>query len=193
MKKMSWETQSKIEWHYLGIVTLPPPLPRTKPGLPPSRWIDIDYRAYIRSPAWRALKKAFLRSHMPKNCIGCWKPYHSNFELHHRTYVRLGLERLTDLCLLCRICHQAVHDRYTAKQAGETLRTATRRAIRQIRKKSLKQDPSKATRPDYTPRPPADCDIWRTIGADCPWNPTPGVRVVQHITSLAEARRLGLR
>lgn len=37
------------------------------------------------------------------------------------------------------------------------------------------------------------CDIWRTIGADCPWNPTPGIRVVQHITSLAEARRLGLR
>lgn len=37
------------------------------------------------------------------------------------------------------------------------------------------------------------CDIWRTVGADCPWNPTPGVRVVQHITSLAEARRLGLR
>lgn len=37
------------------------------------------------------------------------------------------------------------------------------------------------------------CDIWRVIGADCPWNPTPGERVVQHITSLAEARRLGLR
>ena len=37
------------------------------------------------------------------------------------------------------------------------------------------------------------CDIWRVIGAYCPWNPTPGIRVVQHITSLAEARRLGLR
>lgn len=43
-------------------------------------------------------------------------------------------------------------------------------------------------------QPTADkCDIWRVLGADCPWNPTPGSRVVQHITSLAEARQLGLR
>lgn len=37
------------------------------------------------------------------------------------------------------------------------------------------------------------CDIWQVIGADCPWNPTPGERLVRHITTMAEARAFGLR
>lgn len=37
------------------------------------------------------------------------------------------------------------------------------------------------------------CDIWVTWGANSPWNPTPGQRCVKNITSMAEAKRLGLR
>lgn len=175
-----------MDWKYLGVVT--PPEPRAAPTA------KFDYRAYIKSSAWRALKDIFLRSHLPKNCLGCWKPYQPNFELHHRTYENLGSEKLQDLCLLCRDCHQAVHDRFNEKGGREPLRRATKNAVRAIRKKSLEEGRSKLTRADYRPRPDAgDCDIWRTIGADCPWNPTPGIRVVQHITTMAEARRLGLR
>jgi hypothetical protein len=58
--------------------------------------------------------------------------------------------------------------------------------IEHVRRGALSQDTREPVQGDA-------CDIWRTIGADCPWNPTPGIRVVQHITSLAEARRLGLR
>jgi hypothetical protein len=58
--------------------------------------------------------------------------------------------------------------------------------VEHVRRGALSQD----TREQPAGGP---CDIWQTIGADCPWNPTPGIRVVQHITSLAEARRLGLR
>lgn len=44
-----------------------------------------------------------------------------------------------------------------------------------------------------TPSESDVCDIWVTWGADSPWNPTPGERCVKNITSMVEAKRLGLR
>lgn len=37
----------------------------------------------------------------------CWDP---NVDLHHKTYKRLGEERLTDLLPLCRLHHDLAHD-----------------------------------------------------------------------------------
>jgi hypothetical protein len=39
--------------------------------------------------------------------------------------------------------------------------------------------------------PDAKRDIWFTVGPDCPWNDTPGIRQVRHFTSLREAREAG--
>lgn len=33
---------------------------------------------------------------------------------------------------------------------------------------------------------PIDEDIWVVFGADCPWNPTPGERLVKHFKTRAE-------
>lgn len=34
-------------------------------------------------------------------------------------------------------------------------------------------------------------EVWIVIGADCPWNTTPGVRQVRHFPSPAAARKAG--
>lgn len=53
--------------------------------------------------------------------------------------------------------------------------------------RKLSYDP---TRP---PKPKADTSggIWITVGADCPWNTTPGVRQVHHFKNREEARKAG--
>lgn len=71
-------------------------------GLPPSA-----YREYMRSPAWAATK-AKWRDLRPRRrrCEVCGDRH---YDLHHRTYVRLGRERLRDLVPLCQRHHDAVH------------------------------------------------------------------------------------
>jgi hypothetical protein len=56
---------------------------------------------------------------------GCWccGAAEEVLDLHHKTYKRLGKERLTDLCRLCRYCHKQVHQLATGK--GLSLWTAT--------------------------------------------------------------------
>jgi hypothetical protein len=63
------------------------------------------YWDYLKSPHWRAVRAAYKQSDRPQKCM-CGSP---NFELHHRTYERLGAELLSDLVALCRLCHAMVH------------------------------------------------------------------------------------
>ena len=64
-------------------------------------------------------------------------------------------------------------------------------------KKEGRQPPrvlrARESKPPAPNRKSRKCDIWVTWGADSPWNPTPGVRCVMNVTSMAEAKRLGLR
>ncbi len=72
-------------------------------GLPASQ-----YRAYITSPAWEA-RKAWWRSLTRddrRRCRACHAP--PPYDLHHRTYRRLGSERRRDLVPLCRRHHDAL-------------------------------------------------------------------------------------
>lgn len=71
-------------------------------GLPSWR-----YQEYMRSPAWAATK-AKWRERRPRRrrCEVCGDRH---YDLHHRTYVRLGCERLRDLVPLCERHHKAVH------------------------------------------------------------------------------------
>lgn len=66
------------------------------------------YKAYMRSPQWQEVRKRYWRSGLPKECFCC----HAKgvpLDLHHKTYKNLGCERLMDLTLLCRPCHDEVH------------------------------------------------------------------------------------
>lgn len=71
----------------------------------------IDYASYIISNDWMLVKKRYLNSNLPKDCYCCGKLYGTyRIEFHHRTYKRLGRERLIDIVPVCRDCHQLIHD-----------------------------------------------------------------------------------
>lgn len=66
-----------------------------------------QYReVYLRSPEWAATKARYRASKMPQTCVVCGE---SRVDLHHRTYVRVGRERLADLVPLCRAHHREAH------------------------------------------------------------------------------------
>jgi 5-methylcytosine-specific restriction endonuclease McrA len=67
---------------------------------------DAKYKAYLRSPAWHALRdKAIRRAALA--CEMChYQPLDSpsGLHVHHKTYTRFGRERITDLIVLCVHC-----------------------------------------------------------------------------------------
>lgn len=79
---------------------------------------------YLASPRWAMKKDAYRASGRPQACLMCGA---ERVDLHHRTYKRLGRERLTDLVPLCRTHHEAVHDFHAA--SGLTLEKATARFL----------------------------------------------------------------
>lgn len=67
------------------------------------------YEKYIASPEWKA--KAKEARERNRKCSLCNR---SGLELHvhHRTYVRLGNEKKSDLVVLCSDCHKMFHKYY---------------------------------------------------------------------------------
>jgi 5-methylcytosine-specific restriction endonuclease McrA len=66
----------------------------------------MDYQRYLQSDVWQTLRaQAIRRAH--GHCLLC--PRRSHLEVHHRTYVALGHERVEDLVVLCRECHRRHH------------------------------------------------------------------------------------
>jgi hypothetical protein len=67
------------------------------------------YRAVLRSRRWRNLRRrAYKRSR--GRCEHCRKRHFLGaLQLHHKTYVRLGKERMRDVELLCDQCHRDRH------------------------------------------------------------------------------------
>lgn len=98
-----------------------------------------NYAEYLRSAHWASVKRAFRESDMAQACI-CGEE--ENLDLHHKTYERIGAEVLTDLVLLCRGCHEAVH---TLERRGvmgldtRELSSAERAAIYAIEQDSRRQ------------------------------------------------------
>lgn len=72
-----------------------------------------NYKSYLESKHWQDLRKRFYKSKLVKkidNKIVCYsceeiKP----LSLHHKTYKRMGKEKLNDLVLLCQNCHYLAH------------------------------------------------------------------------------------
>jgi hypothetical protein len=68
--------------------------------------IRVDYREYLKSPWWQAVRRRALAL-ADHRCQDCgWR---QGLEVHHRTYERLGQERMADLRVLCRGCHADTH------------------------------------------------------------------------------------
>lgn len=66
-----------------------------------------EYRAYLASDHWRDVKRRYRASRLRQTCF-CGA---TRVDLHHRTYKRIGRERLGDLVPLCREHHAEVHRR----------------------------------------------------------------------------------
>lgn len=64
-----------------------------------------EYAAYLNSTAWQRKRKKILRRDKHK-CRTCG--VNRYLVVHHRTYERVGHERLSDLITLCDGCHDAV-------------------------------------------------------------------------------------
>ena len=62
-----------------------------------------EYREYLRSPEWKKKRLRVIRKahHRCENCGGTYR-----LEVHHKTYERLGQERMSDLQCLCHDCHK---------------------------------------------------------------------------------------
>ena len=79
------------------------------------------YARYLRSPHWLRLRAKALE-HAGAQCQQTWEtrvvgsywqvtrcPNRTRLEVHHVHYASIGRERLTDVRVLCRACHQATH------------------------------------------------------------------------------------
>ncbi len=66
-----------------------------------------EYARYLRSPQWKHMR-ALAHEHYGSRCILCGS-MDTTLDVHHRTYARLGCERLADLTILCRGCHSSYH------------------------------------------------------------------------------------
>lgn len=82
----------------------------------------MPYREYLQTPEWaqvRQLKLSDARYRCQLNA-NHWR----NLEVHHRTYVRRGVELLCDLIVLCADCHGHVHKFIMGEPPGAPMAAA---------------------------------------------------------------------
>lgn len=103
-----------------------------------------DHRAYINSDEWRDIAQQ-AKARVGWRCQVCNR--HKNqvvLDAHHRTYERLGWERLDDITVLCRDCHELFErDRKSQRAQVITLPVAAsqdsrRNGVRREKRRSKK-------------------------------------------------------
>jgi hypothetical protein len=80
--------------------------------------VGANYADYLASEHWKKTRKRYFASRATAQQCACGNPGRA---LHHKTYVRLGAERLSDLELVCDDCHKALH----AKEPKRVSKKAT--------------------------------------------------------------------
>ena len=63
-----------------------------------------DYVVYLKSREWQDFRRLVFRMFGGRCALNA--RHTQNLEIHHRTYERLGRERLEDVILICRECHE---------------------------------------------------------------------------------------
>jgi 5-methylcytosine-specific restriction endonuclease McrA len=68
--------------------------------------MNEKYHRYLLSKRWAAKRQKVMA-----RCRGiCERCHHAGAsDVHHKTYLRVYRERLTDLLGLCRSCHRFIH------------------------------------------------------------------------------------
>lgn len=70
-----------------------------------------EYKAYLNSPRWQAIRKRLYREYDYK-CDRCGSS--KNIQVHHLTYENLGEEKDEDLVVLCQKCHSELHEPFNS-------------------------------------------------------------------------------
>ena len=65
-----------------------------------------NYKLYLRSDAWDIKRKKVMERDNNQCACGSIAEV-----VHHKTYLNVGKEPLSDLIALCRKCHEVYHDR----------------------------------------------------------------------------------
>lgn len=84
----------------------------------------LDYAAYLRSAHWRAKRNEALEYHGAA-CDQCGTE--DDLQVHHKTYARLGREKMKDLQILCADCHTKLHEadpKWVARQQKKAAASA---------------------------------------------------------------------
>lgn len=68
------------------------------------------YTDYLRTDHWKNLRKQIIEKYGGE-CQRCHDIVGESGNVHHKTYKRLGHERLTDLTLYCNKCHKILHNK----------------------------------------------------------------------------------
>lgn len=97
----------------------------------------INYREYINSSEWKSFCAKIRLDR--RCCEACGSTTWLN--VHHKTYERLGSELLSDVALLCRTCHEALHDFHLMHGGG--LFKASNIFIKRMKKGSFKMPTAK--------------------------------------------------
>ena len=71
----------------------------------------VNYKKYLGSREWKE-RRAEWMSRNDCDCYCCGKKWRKGFNLHHRTYERLGKEKDTDMVMVCLPCHDQIHELY---------------------------------------------------------------------------------
>ena len=80
---------------------------------------SINYNEYLKSSRWRNMRLAKFNE-VGYRCEKCGCEGDAmKIDVHHKTYERLGNERMSDLEVLCRYCHKVKHGEITFDEGGD--------------------------------------------------------------------------
>lgn len=100
---------------------------------------QIFHREYLQSPVWKAKRQEALAHY---GCI-CGRCGEYGSDVHHKTYDRVGgNEKMEDLEVLCRACHDAHHrvDHVVRRSRKKRKRSISRQALFRYLSPNQKQE-----------------------------------------------------
>lgn len=98
-----------------------------------SEYAGMNYKKYLKSPHWKDVRKRFYASEFYSGRCECCFDRNVPLQVHHKSYKRLGRERLSDLVALCGDCHKKTHEivggRITLWDASAIVRTRIQKKL----------------------------------------------------------------
>lgn len=91
--------------------------------------MNAGYRAYLKSDHWQQRRRQAHRENH-SHCSVC-RRNDVPLDVHHLTYKHIGDERHEELNLVCRKCHDAIHE-YQRRNPHLSIKRATKRYRRKL-------------------------------------------------------------